>query len=206
MDDFQQSALEYYQYGLDVGEHEIQRFNALQAIETPDINKQKISLEHNKFLLNNAEVSLKAYSARIRATVSEALTQGMLAGRSGYEIVGKLSKFLDIKRWRLQRIVRTESHKIYNSSKLMAYGEFQKEHFPDMMKRMGHPQDSRTAEDSKQWMKADPAIPIGKPFRLVIKRRLKDGTVKKTVQEGMVPPLRSNDRAYLLPYRPQWDK
>ena len=115
LDDFQLSAGEYYQYGLDMGEHEIQSFNATQAIETPDINKQAISLEKNKFLLNNAETSLKTYSARIRATVSNALTQGMLAGRSGYEISSKLSKLLDIKRWRLQRIVRTESHKIYNS-------------------------------------------------------------------------------------------
>ena len=138
LDDFATSSDGYYQYGLDVGEQEIQRFNAIQAIETPDINKQAISLEHNKFLLNNAEASLKTYSARVRATVSNALTQGMLAGRSGYEITSKPSKFLDTKRWRLQRIVRTESHKIYNSSKLIAYGEFKKEHFPNLKKALIH--------------------------------------------------------------------
>ena len=201
LDDFVFSGGEYYQYGLDVGEQEIQRFNAIQAIETPDINKQAISLEHNKFLLNNAEASLKTYSARVRATVSNALTQGMLAGRSGYEITSKLSKFLDIKRWRLQRIVRTESHKIYNSSKLIAYGEFQKQHFPDMMKRLFHPMDKRTADDSKQLAELDPAVPLNKPFVFKYKRGL-----KTEVRRFMVPPDRPNDRATLIPFRKQWEK
>ena len=169
LDDFGTSSDGYYQYGLDMGEHEIQRFNAIQAIETPDINKQAISLEHNKFLLNNAEASLKTYSARVRATVSNALTQGMLAGRSGYEITSKLSKFLDIKRWRLQRIVRTESHKIYNSSKLIAYGEFKKEHFPNLKKALYTPMDDRTADDSKYVDKLKLVGDLEKPFEYTYK-------------------------------------
>lgn len=203
LDDFEFSAGEYYQYGLDIGEAEIRTFNNIQAqaIETPDINKLAISLKHNKFLLNNAEASLKTYSARIRSTVSNALTQGILAGRSGYEITSKLSKFLDIKRYRLTRIVRTESHKIYNSSKLVAYQEFQKHHFPDMMKRLYHPMDKRTADDSKQLAQIDPEVPLNKPFVFKYKRGL-----KTEVRRFMVPPDRPNDRATLIPFRKQWEK
>ena len=130
----------------------------------------------------------------------------MRAGRSGFEITSALSKFLDIKKWRLQRIVRTESHKIYNLSKLMAYSDFQKEHFPDLMKRLHHPMDKRTAEDSKQLAKLDPAIPLNTPFVFTYRRRLASGQVKSETRRFMVPPDRPHDRSSLVPFRAEWEE
>ena len=83
----------------------------------------------------------------------------------------------------------------------MAYGEFQKQHFPDMMKRLFHHMDKRTADDSKQLAELDPAVPLNKPFVFKYKRGL-----KTEVRRFMVPPDRPNDRATLIPFRKQWEK
>ena len=69
----------------------------------------------------------------------------------------------------------------------MAYGEFREQHFPDLMKRLYHPMDNRTAKDSKQLAKLDPAIPLDKPFVFVYKYRRKDGTVKNTREFSKYP-------------------
>ena len=87
--------------------------------------------------------------------------------------------------------------RIFNQTKLLTYGEFNKANFNGtLMKRMFHPMDSRTAEDSKQWAQADPAIPMNEPFRL----KLRNGKI----QEGQAPPLRPNDRAVLMPFHKSW--
>ena len=114
--EFEASAKEYFNFGQEAAEEEITAFNGLIAAPTPSIKKTKLSIEKNKFLVNNARASLATYSAQVRATVSNAITQGMLSGRSTYDITTKLSRFMDIKKWRLTRIARTESHKIYNLS------------------------------------------------------------------------------------------
>ena len=204
--DFEQTADMYYDFGQMVSYQEIKEYNALSGIETPSINKTKLAIQQNKFIVNNAEASLKEYTAKVRTTYSNAITQGILMGRTGYEITTSLNKFVDKKKWRLHRIVRTESHKIYNESKLLAYGEFKKQHFPDLMKRLYHPMDHRTAKDSKQLAKIDPAVPIDKPFVFTYKRRLKNGQMRETKRVFMTPPDRTNDRASLIPYRKSWSE
>ena len=203
--EYERSNEEYFNFGREMAEKEITSFNKLKAIETPDIKKQQLSVEQNKFLINNAEASLKTYTSRVRQTVSDALTMGTLSGKTGYEIVSNLKRFMDIKKWRFQRIVRTESHKIFNSAKLLSYGEFKKEHFPDLKKRLVHFYDSRTGKDSIQLAKKDPIIDIDKPFVFIYKRRLKDGQVRITKRVFMVPPDRPNDRASCVPFRKEWE-
>ena len=157
----------------------------------------KVAIDHNSFLLNNMKVSLERYNAKIRGMVSRGLTDAVIQKRSGYEVTGRLGRYIDIAKSDMRRIVRTELAGIFNRTKLMTYEEFDKEHFKgELYKRMFHPMDHRTAEDSKEWAKADPAIPLNQPFKL----KLRNGTI----QEGQVPPLRPNDRAVLMPFYKKW--
>ena len=204
-DDFRDNAEDYYDFGLNMSEREVREFNAMSGIETPEINKTKVSLKQNEFLVNNALVSVQTYNASVRQNISNAITQGMLGGRTGYEVVRSLRKYINIKKWRLHRIVRTESHKIFNSAKLMAYGEFREQHFPDLMKRIFHPMDNRTADDSIQLKAIDPEIPLDKPFEFTYRYRRKDGTVKEFKRVFMTPPDRPNDRASIVPFRREWE-
>jgi len=187
---------EYSQFGHEMAQREVKNLNRQVGISTPNISRDVTSLEHNDFLINNALASLQTYTVGVRQQVSNALTQGVLQRKSGYEITGRISSFMeDMRRWRIQRIVRTEMSRIYNSTKLVAYGEFRKEHFPDLMKRLYHPMDSRTADDSKALKRLDPAVPLDKPF--VFK-------YKGDKRVFLSPPDRSNDRSVLVPYRKKW--
>ena len=203
--DFKEDAKRYYDFGMDMSQQEVREFNSMSGIETPEINKTKVSLKQNEFLVNNAQASINTYTSGVRQNVSDAITQGMLAGRTGYEITKNLRQYINIKKWRIHRIVRTESHKIFNSAKLMAYGEFREQHFPDLMKRLYHPMDNRTADDSKQLARIDPEIPLDKPFKFTYKYRRKDGTVKEYKRVFMTPPDRPNDRSSIIPFRREWE-
>ena len=200
-----QAGEQYNLFGANMAEKEVKTFQGFSLV-TPSVNKDLVSLAKNDFLLNNMRASLQTYNANTRRQVSDALTQAVLQKRTGYEVSTRIGKFLKLERWKILRIVRTELAKIFNQTKLLSYGNIQEKYFPDMMKRMFHPMDARTAPDSKQWAKLDPAIPISQPFRLVIKHTRADGSIRKEVQEGMTPPLRTNDRALLIPFRPKWAK
>ena len=203
MNDFQESGQQYFDFGQDMAQQEISGFNELLNVQTPEL--QKSAIDQQKFLFNNFKSSLDNYTAKIRQTMADGITMGILARKTGFEIVSGLAKWLDIKRSRLTMIVRTENHRIFNSSKMMSYGDYQKEHFPDMKKALYHPMDDRTAEDSKQLAKLDPIIPISKPFKFTYRRTLKSGKVKLDHRVFMVPPDRPRDRASLMPYRKSWE-
>lgn len=200
----EEDAGKYFNFGNELANEEVSSYNKIFTGVTYDLPKQRVAVKQNEFLINNMKQSLRTYSAGIRAQVSNALTQAVLAGASGYEVTAKISQFLQIKKWRIVRIVRTEQHRIFNAAKLLTYNKFKETRFSDLYKRMGHPMDHRTAEDSKQLKRLDPIVPLNKPFVFVYKRRLANGQMRKTVQTGMVPPLRPNDRAYLIPWRKKW--
>ena len=125
--------------------------------------------------------------------------------KTGYETALRIGRYVDLSWGKIKRIQRTELSRIFNQTKLLTYGEFNKDNFKGTLrKRMFHPLDSRTAEDSKQWAQADPSIPLNKPFRLVVTIRQRGGKVKRIIQEGMTPPLRPNDRAVLMPDHRSW--
>ena len=189
------AAEDFNKYGHDMAQKEIKTLNKQAGISTPSLDRDVTSLKTNNFLINNADASLQTYSVGIRQQVSNALTQAVLQKKTGFEVTGRLSKFMQIKRYRIQRIVRTEMSRIYNSTKLIAYGEFKKEHFPDLMKRLYHPMDSRTADDSKALKRLDPAVPLDKPFVF---------TYKGEKRVFMSPPDRPNDRAVMVPFRKSW--
>ena len=193
----EEGARDYYQFGIDSAEEEIDQFGHDEAVARPSVNKKKVSLEQNDFLINNMTASLETYDASQRAKVSNGLTQALIQGRTGYEVSGKVGKFLKIERFRVLRIVRTEMHKIFNQGKLLSYMDIQDGYYPDLMKRLYHPMDDRTADDSKHLAKLDPAIPLNKPFKYK--------WAGKT-REFMTPPDRPNDRAVLIPFRQKWQE
>ena len=192
-----EESLKYNELGVDLANKEIKTLSKEVGISIPNIKRDKIALNQNQFLLNNMETSMTNYSAEIRAQISRFITDATIQRKSGYETVSRAGRYINIKLWKIRRIIRTEMSKILNETKLMTYQEFNKDNFKGkLMKRMYHPMDNRTAEDSKQWAKADPAIPLSEPFRL----KLKNGDI----QEGNVPPLRPNDRAVLMPFHSYW--
>ena len=199
-----QQAEFYNNFGVKNAQNEISQMNKASAIITPSLDKDAVSLEHNGFLINNAVASLRMYNAEIRSNVSNAITQGQIMKKTGYEIVGRVSKFLQIKRYRIERIVRTELHKIYNTSKLLSYGQYKKQYFPNLKKRLIHPIDNRTGDDSIQLRDKDPRVDLDKPFVFKYRRVLKNGTVRITKRIFMAPPDRPNDRAIMVSYRDEW--
>ena len=195
--EMQSWAQEFNEFGIEVANREVRDFQREAGLSIPNVRKDKVSLQHNDFLINTMQASLEKHSVDTRLQVSRGLTDAVIQRKSGYEVTGRLGKYIDLKKYQIQRIVRTEMSRIFNQTKLLTYGEFNKSNFNGtLMKRMFHPMDSRTAEDSKQWAQADPAIPMHEPFRL----KLRSGKV----QEGMTPPMRPNDRAVLMPFHKSW--
>ena len=76
------------------------------------------------------------------------------------------SRFFEAERWRIHRILRTEMHFIYNDSKLSGMKQVRDKYNPKMKKSLYHPQDSRTADDSKQLEAKNPIINMDKPLNL----------------------------------------
>ena len=189
---------------LDISQEEVRELNKEEGIVTPSLKRDALSIKNNDYLINTFDTSLRTYSAETRANVARAISQGMLQKRTGYEITTRLSKYMKLKTWKIQRIVRTEQHRLFNSSKLLAYGQFKEKNFPNMMKTLYHPMDNRTGDDSKQLAKIGPIVPVDKPFVFVYKYRRADGSVRRDKRVFMVPPDRPNDRAALLPYRKEW--
>lgn len=195
----------FNEFGGEMANREVKDLSSQVGMSIPNIKKDLISLNHNQFLINTMEGSIRKHAVGVRQQVSKGLTDAVIQKKTGYEAVGRIGKYVELKRWEVWRIVRTEMSSIFNRTKLLAYMEFNEANFQgQLMKRMYHPMDNRTADDSKQWAEADPEIPLNKLFRKVITRKLKSGRTKREVQEGLAPPLRPNDRAVLMPFYRKW--
>ena len=176
-----ESARVYNSYAIEQTQREIREV----ANYTPSLNRTLVSIDRNNYLINRMDSSIDEYSHQTRSAVVRALQQAILQNVSGHKVTVNLQKFMDIKKWRVQRIARTELHNIYNASKILAYTQVKEETLPDLKKALYHPMDSRTGADSKALKKIHPVVDIDKPF--VFKW---DG--KKRV--FMNPPDRPNDR------------
>ena len=198
-------AKDFNDFAHEMSNIEVKNMQKQVGLYAPNVKKDVISLKQNEFLLNEMKASVLGHSVDLRRKVSHGLTEAVIQRKSGYEATVEIGKKVNLEKWKIQRIVRTEMSKIFNRTKLLSYNEFNEKNFKGrMLKRMFHPMDNRTAEDSKQWAHADPAIPLDAPFRMVIKRKLKSGAVRNILQEGMTPPLRPNDRATLMSFLPEW--
>lgn len=147
------------------------------------------------FLFNNYESSLDAYDAKLRSLFENQLAQGLIQQKSWTQMVSDLEMVTNQEDWTLARIVRTELHSLYGSSKLRGFQEIKSEYVPDLKKTLYHPMDSRTGEDSIQVSKENLVVDLDKPFVYEY------GGRKRVF---MSPPDRPNDRSILIPYRNSW--
>jgi hypothetical protein len=154
------------------------------------------STSPNTYLFNNYTSSIQSYNQDLRSGMQNVLTQGLIQRKTLSQVVNDLEVFMRSDTWKIQRIVRTELHQIYNVSKMSGMGEIKKQFVPDLKKTLIHPMDERTAEDSKELAMKNPIIDIDKPF-------VQNYNGKEIV--FMAPPNRPNDRAILVPYRASYD-
>jgi hypothetical protein len=156
--------------------------------------------ETRNFLFNRYESSIQNYSSFVRARMARALSDAVIAQDSTGDVVSDLGKVLQGEEWKLQQIVRTELHNVYNIGKIRGMGELWGEgegDIPDLKKTLFQPLDSRTGDDSKYTLKIDMVKPINEPFAYT-------WNGKKRI--FMAPPDRPNDRQILIPYREAWSK
>lgn len=169
------------------------RFNGINNLV--NVDAIVAAVEPETFLFNNYESSLDAYDAKMRSLFENQLAQGLIQQKSWTQVVSDLEMVVDQEEWVLARLVRTELHSLYGSSKLRGFQQIKTEYVPDLKKTLYHPLDARTGEDSLQLIKENLIVDLDKPFVYTFNG-------KKRV--FMAPPERPNDRAILIPYRNSW--
>lgn len=155
----------------------------------------------NAYLINKYQASLDAYSADLRSQITSNIVQSMAMRdtqeRTVSRLVSNVGRFFIGEEWKLNRIVRTELHNVYNFSKMQGMASVQDTTIPDLKKALMHPMDNRTGEDSKELAQDNPIVDIDEPFRFKWKGQ---------VRVFLFPPDRPNDRSILVPFREEWGK
>jgi len=158
-------------------------------------------IDSKTFLVNKYEASIDAYSSALRAQITSNIAQSMIMrdtqDRTVSRLVSDVGRYFMGEEWKLNRIVRTEMHQVYNYSKMKGMIKVQENTIPDLKKSLMHPMDMRTGEDSKALSKDNPVVDIDQPFVFT-------WNGKKRVFQ--FPPDRPNDRSILVPYRESWNK
>ena len=153
--------------------------------------------DKSNFLLNQFKSSLLTYKQSMRDKIQHSMGQSLVQGLTWSQTVAEVGNVIRLDEWKIARIVRTETHNIYNVSKLNGFSQIKETYLPDLKKTLYHPIDARTGEDSKIAEKKDLIVAINKPFKY---------NYRGKVREFMTPPDRPNDRAILIPYRNEYDK
>lgn len=171
------------------------------SVQPLNIDAIRIAAKTESFLVNKYEASINAYGESLRAQITTEIAQGFVLRDSSQRTVSRLQsdigRFFIGEEWKLNRIVRTELHNIYNFSKLQGMSESKERAVPDLKKTLIHPMDSRTGDDSKKLKELNPVVAIDEPFRF---------TYKGKTRVFQFPPDRPNDRSILVPYRDEWAK
>jgi autonomous glycyl radical cofactor GrcA len=171
------------------------KFNGVNQLVP--LNAILSSTSPNTYLFNNYTSSIQTYNQDLRSGMQNIMTQALLQRKTLSQVVADLELFTKSQEWRMFRIVRTELHQIYNTSKMDSFTSIKDQYAPDLKKSLVHPMDERTAEDSIELAKKNPIIDIDKPF-------VQNYNGKELV--FMTPPNRPNDRAILVPVRASYDK
>lgn len=182
---------------------EIERFSKKfeGSVQPINIDVARIASESQTFLVNKYDASLDAYGEDLRAQITQNIMNAMIMRDSSQRTVSGLvtdvGRFFVGEEWKLNRIVRTEMHNIYNYSKMNGMLNVQETTLPDLKKSLMHPMDSRTGADSKKLARDNPVVDIDEPFRFKWKGQ---------ERVFMFPPDRPNDRAILVPFRETWER
>lgn len=171
------------------------------SVQPLNLNAVLIASEAQNFLVNKHEASIDAYSESLRSQITTNIVASLATRETSERTVARLrgdvGRFFLGEEWKLNRLVRTEMHNIYNFSKLKAMGQAKEDVIPDLRKSLMHPLDDRTGKDSKQLARQNPVVDIDEPFRF---------TFRGKERIFMFPPDRPNDRSILVPFREEWDR
>lgn len=181
-------------------EHLVEEFKKWEkkftGIVTPiNLNIAKVATKANEMLFNQKEASIEGYSSYLRGRLAKGIGDAVVEQVPSGEIVSRLGQFFLGEEWRLERIVRTELHNVYNKGKITGMVSLVKGDIPDLKKTLFHPMDARTGEDSKRLAQKNPIVNVDEPF-------IEYSTGKRL--EYMAPPNRPLDRSILIPYREVW--
>jgi hypothetical protein len=182
-------------------EHLIKELNKWQKkfsgqIVPINLNAVVVASDTRNFLYERYQSSLDGYRAAVQSVFSQEVTRAAIEQIPTFDLVQRLGQATMMEEWKLNRLVRTELHNVYNIGKIKAMQELREsEEMPDLMKTLMHPMDQRTGEDSKYAASLQLVVPIDEPF--VYKWR-------GETRSFMAPPDRPNDRAILVPYRKGW--
>lgn len=171
------------------------------SVQPLNLNVAVIASESQTFLVNKYDASLDAYGEDLRAQLTQNIMNAMImrdtSQRTVSGLVADVGRFFVGEEWKLNRIVRTEMHNIYNYSKMNGMSAVQETRLPDLKKSLMHPIDKRTGADSKKLARENPVVDIDEPFRFKWKGQ---------ERVFMFPPDRPNDRAILVPFRETWER
>jgi hypothetical protein len=171
------------------------------SIQPININVAVLASESQTFLVNKYDASLDAYGEDLRSQITQNIMNAMImrdtSQRTVSGLVADVGRFFVGEEWKLNRIVRTEMHNIYNYSKMNGMLTVQETTIPDLKKSLMHPMDKRTGTDSKKLARENPVVDIDEPFRFKWKGK---------ERVFMFPPDRPNDRAILVPFRETWER
>lgn len=165
-----------------------------------NLNVVAAATDTKNFLFNQYDSSIQSYNQLLRQRMAQSLTQSVIAQDNTSDVISSLGKVFMGEEWKLQQIVRTELHNVYNVGKLRGMSDLWDEgkgDIPDLKKTLYHPMDKRTGKDSVYLSQHNPVVSVDEPF------------VEYSLgyrSEYMAPPNRPNDRAILIPFRESWTK
>lgn len=157
----------------------------------------RVLSKSSDLLLHRIDTSRRSYGDQVIASVSGALTRGVLMRESPLETVHAVAKaggILDGEMWRAERITRTEM--AYASEKVnyeTGAEAVRSGDAPRLKKRLHSPMDDRTADDSYAPNQDGLTVEWSAPFVEPITGRVYD-----------FPPARPNDRATCVPWMDGW--
>ena len=154
-----------------------------------------VASDTSNLLFNKYTSSLSSYTEALRAQFALELSNAAIGGLPTSQVVSRVSGNFQAEEWKLQRLVRTEMHNIYNVGKLGGMQELVDTDIPKLKKTLFHPMDKRTGKDSIRLNKNNPIVNVDEEFV-----ETSTGSTKRY----MAPPNRPNDRAILIPYHPSW--
>ena len=155
----------------------------------------RISMDRGTYLINNLAASLEKYNDGIRQEMERIISEGILGRKTYQGIRNEMGLALpQFEGWKLARIVRTESHSIYNASKMLALRETKEAYLPDLKKTRITPLDGRTGEDSLHEKNLNLVVEVDEPFVYNWKGERREFY---TID-------RPNDRGIVVPYREAW--
>lgn len=159
------------------------------------------AIDEDTFLFNQYRSSIETYNINMRQAFQRSLVQSLTQNKTWSQSVFDMEQIFNLNEYKIARIVRTELHQIYNSSKINGFSRIKEDYFPDLKKTLYHPIDSRTGEDSLTAKQKNLIVDMSDPFVYTFRQGNK--TIRREFQ---FPPDRPHDRAILIPYRESYDK